>query len=212
MSRAWPTSPPSVPSASELAGVEQEAEAPAVGIDVDALADRARRVAAAHRQRLEQQVRERVQEHVRPARERRGRACGSPPTLGALRAAARAAARPRPREPRADRGGVEQQEDPFAAVLDRREPARLEREIGALDVALVLAVDVRRDRLEAREADQREHLAQAVELHDRGDRRRSATSDASASRAAGARGSRGRPGRRRRTPRAPRAARRARPA
>ena len=56
-------------------------------------------------------------------------------------------------------------EQPLTAVLDRRKPRWFEGDLRALDVGLVFAVDIRRHRLEAREADQSENLAQAVDLN-----------------------------------------------
>ena len=99
--------------------------------------------------------------------------CGPSPSARARSRGRRAAARP-PAAPShvVDRLGAKLDEHAFAAVLHRREPLRLERDLRALDVGLVLAVDVRRHRLEAREPDERQHLAQAVELDDRLDRRR----------------------------------------
>src|SRR5439155_337577 len=53
---------------------------------------------------------------------------------------------------------------PFAAVLDRREPRGLQSDLRALNVGFVLPLDVRRDGLEAREPDERQDLAQTMEL------------------------------------------------
>ena len=195
------------------AGVEQDPEALGVGVRVDPLADRARRVAAAHRERLDQEVRERVQQHVRPARERRARSCGPPPSARARsRGASSRCLTAGPLEPLLHGLGAKLDEDAFAAVLDRREPRRLERDLRALDVGLVLAVDVRRHGLEAGEADQRQDLAQPVELDDGLDPVAALASGARLRSAGGARGSSDRPARRRRSPRARRAGRRARPA
>jgi hypothetical protein len=67
---------------------------------------------------------------------------------------------------------AELQEQSLAPVLDHREPRGLQSELRPLHVGLVLAVDVRSDGLEPREAGQRQHLAQAMELDDRLDFRR----------------------------------------
>ena len=130
-----------------------------------------------------------MQQDVRPAGERALALAVLRPALVPAREAVEPLLDRRPRQPLADRLGAKLDEDALAAVLDRREPRRLERELRALHVRLVLALDVRRDRLEAREADQRHHLAQAVDWTTALDRRRSAPSVASARRAAGARGS-----------------------
>ena len=65
--------------------------------------------------------------------------------------------------------GAEQEEDALTAILDRRKPLRVLRQIRAPYVGVVLAVDVRRQRLESRESDERENLAKSVHLDDRGD-------------------------------------------
>ena len=57
-------------------------------------------------------------------------------------------------------------EDSLAAVLYGREPPWFQGDLRALDVGLVLPMDVRCHGFEAREAGQRQDLAQAVELDD----------------------------------------------
>ena len=137
----------------------------ACGVGVDPLADRARRVAAAHGERLDQQVRERVQQHVRARRE-----------TGAwlLRSFVQRwcpLARPSSRCLTAGRASQlftasarSWRKTPSPRFSTAGNHCGLERDLRALDVGLVLAVDVRRHGLEAREADERQDLAQAVEL------------------------------------------------
>jgi hypothetical protein len=72
----------------------------------------------------------------------------------------------RPLTPALYGGGAKLEEDPLPAVLDGGEPARLLGQRGALDVGLVIPIDIRRDGLETCEASQGEHLAQPVELED----------------------------------------------
>ena len=145
-------------------GVEQHREAACLVVDVDPFANGARRVAAAHRDGADEEVREGVEQHVRTARERAvDLALRSPPHM-TLDELVEAGSDLRAVEPVEHRVGVELHEQPFAVVLDSGEPLGLDRELGAGDVGVELAVDVGDLGLEAGEADQREHLAQAMEL------------------------------------------------
>ncbi len=151
------------------AGVDEEAVAAVLG--VDALAERAGRIAAVHGERLDQQVRQSVQQDVRAARKRPRVLPLQRPSGVAPLERVEAAPHRGPLPPSVDGVAAKPQEQPLAPVLHRREPARLQRDGGALDVRLVLAVDVRRHRLEPREPGQGQHLAQPVELDDRLDAR-----------------------------------------
>ena len=53
----------------------------------------------------------------------------------------------------------------LAAVLHRREPRWLQRDLRTFNVGLVFAMDVRRHSLEARKAHKRKDLTQAMELN-----------------------------------------------
>ena len=70
-------------------------------------------------------------------------------------------------EPVRHRAAAKHEEYSFPAILHGRKPGRLERNVGALDIALVLAVHVRHDRFQSREPGERQHFAQAVDLDDR---------------------------------------------
>jgi hypothetical protein len=70
----------------------------------------------------------------------------------------------RPRKPTHHCFRVKLDEQTFPSVFHRGKPRRFQGDLRALDVGLVLAVDIRRHRLEASEADQGEDLTQSVEL------------------------------------------------
>jgi hypothetical protein len=71
----------------------------------------------------------------------------------------------RSRKPTHHRLRTKLDEQPLTAILDRGEPLWFEGDLRALDVGLIFAVDIRRHRFEACEADQSENLAQAVYLN-----------------------------------------------
>src|SRR3990172_4985521 len=67
-------------------------------------------------------------------------------------------------EPDVHRLRAQLQEDAFTTVFHCREPPWFQSELGALHIRLVFPLDVRCHRLEAREANERQNLAQAMEL------------------------------------------------
>jgi hypothetical protein len=89
-----------------------------------------------------------------------------PPSLVPGRERVEALLHGRPVQPVHHRAGPNQEEDAFAAVLDGGVPLRLELDLRALHVRLVLAVDVRRHGVEPGEPDERHHLPQPMELED----------------------------------------------
>ena len=76
-----------------------------------------------------------------------------------------------PVEPASHGFGARLDEDSLAAVLDRGEPSRLQGDLDALHVGLVLAVDLRRHGFEAGEADQGPSPRGTVEPRLRSERR-----------------------------------------
>ena len=165
MRRPSSTSPPSVPSLPVVPVVSITAAmfGPSTSADsaVDPLADRARRVPALEAHGRQEQVRERVQEIEPHARE-----VAVPVDLEGAEELLGALFDGRPLLPRADGGVVELDEDALAAHLCGREPLfvpRRQREhrrhhLAALEV--VLALQVRADRVEATEADLHPDLAE----------------------------------------------------
>jgi len=67
-----------------------------------------------------------------------------------------------PRHPRLDGGAANVQEDPLAFVLNGRQPGGVASQSGAADAHFEFPFDIRRQRLETREADQGSDFAQAM--------------------------------------------------
>src|SRR5436190_21354295 len=105
--------------------VQEQPVAVAERIRIDALPDRAGGVAAAHRERLDEQMRQRVEEDIRAAREVALRR----PPLEPMGMTAGQALEPGedviPLEPVLDSFRSQQEKDALAPILDGREPLRV---------------------------------------------------------------------------------------
>ena len=110
---------------------------------------------------------QRVQQHIGTARERAFSLAIRHPEPVPGRKALEPPRDRRPREPLVHGRRANLEKHPFTAILHRGKPLRLQRELRPLDVGFVFPVDVGRHGLEAREPDERQDLAQPVELDDR---------------------------------------------
>src|SRR5882724_13260188 len=129
--------------------VEQNAKMLGLGIRVDPLSNRTSGVAAAHGERLDEEMRECVQQHIRSTREW---ALALPvlcPVLVSSRERIEALLHGCSRKPTHHCLRTKLDEQPLTTVLDCGEPRWFAGDLRSLDVGLVFAVDVRRHSLEA---------------------------------------------------------------
>ena len=177
-------------------GVEEQRISRACHIHEDAFTNGSSRVAAPQSQRLDQQMRQSVQQYVRSAGKLRRRGMPSTSLFRPSVVSGHQRVKPRlhriPLQPLPHRSGAELDHDALAAILYRREPLRLPGDVGPLNAGGVFSVYVRRHRLQPRKLGEGQHFPKPVHLNDRLD-------GIEPRRAASRRGSRHRQERRRQT-------------
>src|ERR1019366_4053135 len=110
-------------------------------------------------------MRERVQQHVRPTRERALALPVHSPVLVSMRKRIEALLHGWSFKPLFHCLRPKLNEQPLTAVLDRRKPRWIKGDLRAFDIGLIFTIDIRCHCLEACEAHQGENLAQAVDLN-----------------------------------------------
>jgi hypothetical protein len=139
------------------------------GVGVDALANGARRITTAHRDGLNQQVRQGVKQYVRSTRKRA--LCFAPvhpsPVTGCE--IVEPLFHDGAGQPIAYRLWAQLNEHTLTTVFHGREPLWFRRDLSAFDVGFVFTINVRCHGFQPREPDESENLAQPVKLGDCGD-------------------------------------------
>src|SRR5262245_10198487 len=114
-------------------------------------------------------MRKRVQEHIWPAGKSTLALAVRHPALVPNRQSIEPLLDPRLTKPFLHGVRAKLQEHTFATILDSGKPLLFKRELRALNVALVLSVDVGRDRFEARESGQGHDFPEPIKLNDGSD-------------------------------------------